>query len=120
CREDDCQRVAVEGLPDTPFSNGPGRRARFDTLFFLLGRQGPGFRRSLLPEADRQQHIHPHLAKLSFPVFECRADEMAAMQVAPQVQARAMRFPEFLVVREEAGPYLAEQEADEQQEQRYR
>lgn len=95
--KEDGQRVTVEELPDTAFPDCPGGRAGQDAFLLLLPLQRARFRRALLPQSDRNQHVHAHLQELAFPVLEGGTYEMAAVQVGPQVQAGAVGLVQFLL-----------------------
>ena len=118
--KDDGQRVTVEKLPDSPFADCPGSGPRQNAFLLVLPLQRARFRRALLPQSDRDQHVHAHLQELAFPVLEGGADEMTAVQVCPQVQSGPVGLAQFLVMAEEACPYLAHKKAGEPQEQHNR
>jgi hypothetical protein len=65
---------------------------------FLRRIERPRLGRAALAQADRQQHVHPHLQEFAFPVLERGADEMTRGQVVPEIERRASVLDQLLVV----------------------
>src|SRR5688572_24483814 len=98
------------------------RRARVGPLlsgigvYVLLALHLLRFRRSLLPEEDRQQDVRGHLEELALPVLAGGLGESAARQIVAVADRRPAVFLEFPYLHTPAGHALRRPEKKEQRE----
>ncbi|MCY1464109.1 hypothetical protein D9M71_820920 [compost metagenome] len=66
----------------------------------------------MLSQRDRQEYIHSHLKELAFPILKSGTNEMAADNIAPEIQWRPAVLNQILIVYVEASRYLPSDEQE--------